>query len=186
MSLGNPSPLSPNQNLIGNETLAIRKVTPQDFGKSILPPCNHNSVSGAHTMLEIAGISSFTGLPMVNRIFSPGSTIAPLLASSTCNFGSVDYNSSTGVCAFGSNNNTSISPRWSAREVEKSFAVPSGHSSRNSGVDVGQTFTADGTQYGALPGMTQPGTFPRYYLTDNPDRGWLPRSPFRMGGYFLE
>ena len=133
------------------------------------------------TMFEIPGSSSFTGLRMVNRIFSHGSPIAPLLASSTCNFGSVDFDSSTSVCAFGSNSNTSISPIWSATEVEKNFAVPSGHSSRNSGVDVGQTLRPAGTQYGTLPGMTQPAPFPRYYLTNNPDRGWLPWPAFCMG-----
>jgi hypothetical protein len=31
----------------------------------------------------------------------------------------------------------------------------------------------------ALPGMTQPGLFRRYYLSNKPNRGWLPR-PFHM------
>ncbi len=47
--------------------------------------------------------------------------------------------------------------------------------------DVGQTLMPAGTQYGTLPGMTQPAPFPRYYLTNNPDRGWLPWPAFCMG-----
>jgi hypothetical protein len=160
--------------------LAIRKLTTQDFGKSILPPYNHNSVSDAHTMFEIAGISSFTGLRMVNRIFSHGSTIAPLLASPTRNFASVDYDSSTSVCEFGSNNNTSISPIWSATEVEKKPCRPvrSQLAQFRSGCRSDFYAGRDAVRHPSWNDAAR--AVPSVYLTNNPDRGWLPWPSFRM------
>jgi hypothetical protein len=146
----------------------------------------HNSFSGGNVVWEIYDITSMPGFRAVNNVISHiGNTSNSSGWPST--MGSFDYNVMSGTLGasgswYGGNNRTGMPAIWSTSQIEKTFALPSGHPARDSGVDVGQVFTAAGTQYFALPGMIVPGPFPNYYLTTQPNRGWVQWLPFRMGG----
>jgi hypothetical protein len=143
----------------------------------------HNSFSGGAAVWELDKIRSMPGFRAVNNVISHSGNTA-IDSSWPSTMGLFDYNIMTanlsvvGGAWYGGNNTTGMPAIWSTSQIEKNFAVPFGHSSRNSGVDVGQIFSAAGVQFNALPGMTPPGQFPRYYLTTRPDRGWLQWPPF--------
>jgi hypothetical protein len=146
----------------------------------------NNSFSGGVAVWELSGITSMPGFRAVNNVISHIGTTS-ISSGWPSTMGSFDYNSMSATLGaggswYGGNNTTGMPAIWSTSQIEKPFALPPGHPSRDSAVDVGRVFAAAGTQYNALPGMTLPGPFPRYYLTTQPNRGWLPWLPFRMGG----
>jgi len=134
---------------------------------------------------------------MVNNLISHSGTTS-ISSGWPSKMGSFDYNILSGSLGasggwYGGFNTTGMAAIWPTNQLEKTFIVPPDHNSRTSAVDVGQPFTAASTQYPPLPGMnaTQtpgapavltPTAFSRYYLTMQPDRGWVQWPPFRMGG----
>jgi hypothetical protein len=128
----------------------------------------HNTFSGHTTTMMYVGVPTNPpgGAKYVNNIWIPSNAYifaaddwtvegTPAMVPAwdySAHYGSFTFSSNPpGPSWYGPNNIILSSPIWPWNMTESTFALPTGHPCRNSGIDVSKSFTIRGVQYGALP-----------------------------------